>query len=138
MVFTNPKIRTVFIQTASTYVITINAYPLCQPENPGDQSYCSSSSFRAILQSGTPLAYWAVNKNPYQGFYTLANQTGCLDGVVSSWTSSISYYFTSEAQKRAERERVLACLRRLDAKELIRPTPPDATSLTWVSVGLNL
>ena len=30
------------------------------------------------------------------------------------------YYFTSDTQKRAEREKVLACLRRLDAEELIQ------------------
>ena len=91
------------------------------------------------MQSGTPLARWALNKNPDRAFNTLANNTGCLDGVVSSWTSSISYYFTSEAQKRAERERVLACLRRLDARELIRSLFPEgeidiSVMAAWVRV----
>ena len=78
------------------------------------------------------MTQWAVNQNPDQAFYTLANQTGCLASKVSSWTNSISYYFNAEAEKRAENERVLACLRGLSARELVRETPLTMTPV-WVS-----
>ncbi|KAK7476543.1 hypothetical protein BaRGS_00032223 [Batillaria attramentaria] len=34
---------------------------------------------RAILQSGSPLASWSLNKSPREAVYKLANGTGCMD-----------------------------------------------------------
>ena len=96
------------------------------------------------MQSGTPLAVFTINTNPSRAFNILANQTGCRDGVVSSWSSSIKYFFDYEAQKRDERERALACLRRLDAKTLIRLAPLPEGEITpralavWVSNRLTM
>ena len=92
------------------------------------------------MQSGTPLAPWALNKNPCQAFFTLASETGCLDGEAIRRPDSNRYYFPSGARWRAERERVLACLRSLDAMELIRVVPSEGdrlflATLVWVSKG---
>ena len=94
------------------------------------------SPCRVILQSSTPLAQWPINENPRQGFDALANQTGCLDSM-DSRPGLISY--TPEAQKRAQIKKALACLRRLDAAELIRFSAEQEVSLfdsfIWVSEG---
>ena len=84
------------------------------------------------------MAPWALNKNPCQAFFTLASETGCLDSEFGKRGASWWHQFLPEKLKRAERERVLACLRGLDASELIRPPPmqegiPFITTLVWVS-----
>ena len=91
---------------------------------------------RVILQSGTPLAPWSIKENPSQTFEALAKQMGCLDSVASR-RGYISYI--PQAQKRTERDKLLASLRGLDAAELLRFAAEQEVSLfssfVWVSEG---
>ena len=84
---------------------------------------------RAIMQSGAPLSIGTLDKNPAQAFYDLANRMGCLDEANDRWTSSIMSYFTSRAKRRMDPQSVLACLRRLNAEDLLRVRQSGITSL---------
>ena len=85
---------------------------------------------RAIMQSGAPLSIGTLDKNPAQAFYDLANRTGCLDEAGDRWTSSIMSYFTSRAMRRMDPQSVLACLRRLNANDLLRVRQSGISSLS--------
>lgn len=87
---------------------------------------------RAVQQSGTPLAFWAINKNPANNFYKLAQRTGCA-GSSSSWSDSVVSLMARQAggavsryARASEHERLLACLRGLEVDKLMEHT-------TWLT-----
>ena len=89
---------------------------------------------RAILQSGTPLASWALNQDPVQSLYYLANKTGCLDRM--SWSSTV-YYTLAGRRQQADHERVVDCLRGVDWTKLQSFTErKDVSAAMWVSGAL--
>ena len=84
---------------------------------------------RAIQQSGTPLAYWAINKNPANNFYKLAQRTGCMESSSASWSDSLVSMVARQAggsvgshMRGKEHERLVACLRDLEVDKIMEQT----------------
>ncbi|KAL8592794.1 hypothetical protein ACOMHN_045948 [Nucella lapillus] len=80
---------------------------------------------RSIMQSGTPLASWAINKNPTRVFYSLAQRTGCsnpftswVDGLGSTLAQRLVGTF-GEVVRVREHQRVVNCLRKLPAEMFV-------------------
>ena len=117
----DPDSMTIFGESAGAASV---GYQMLSPMSRGLFS-------RAILQSGTPLASWALDKDPVKDFYDLANKTGCLGEM--SWSSTI-YYKLAGGRQQAEHERVVACLRRVDWTKLQSfMNPENLLSFKWVS-----
>ncbi|XP_070182748.1 neuroligin-4, Y-linked-like [Littorina saxatilis] len=92
---------------------------------------------RVILQSGTPLGSWALNKNPRETFTLVAKISGC---EVAASSIGFAYYYRRVARRQqAEHERIVACLREMDFHQLLKFTSLPAHSLRssdilpWIS-----
>lgn len=73
--------------------------------------------YRAVMQSGTPIANFAVSDDPRKIFYALSNATGCMDST--GW-SERAYYMVYGRWSQAQHVQMLECLRGKEAGSLVR------------------
>ncbi|XP_076451285.1 neuroligin-4, Y-linked-like [Babylonia areolata] len=98
-------------------------YQMLSPVNKG-------INFRVILQSGTPLSFWAFTKNPAENFYKVANGTGCMS------TASLAdriYYTVAGGRQKAEHENILKCLKGKDVITLLQALESSTDILDSIS-----
>ncbi|KAK7476540.1 hypothetical protein BaRGS_00032220 [Batillaria attramentaria] len=80
---------------------------------------------RAILQSGSPLASWSLNKSPREAVYKLANETGCMvpgDAEPPRWVQWYSRYVDSlflEYWTEKLHMRIVECLKGVNVDKLL-------------------
>ena len=110
----NPDTITLFGQSAGAGSV---GFQLLSP-------YARGLFQRGVMQSGTPLAYWAVNKKPTEAMYRLARRTGCWDS--QSWSATVSSAIASRVGgslgqylRLKEHERMVRCLRELPVSKMV-------------------